>query len=130
MAKPTTVAEYLAAAPAKQRAALRKVRAQIKAAAPDATEGLAYGIAGFKHRGKPLIYYGYAKGHCALYGGAIGAHAALLAAYDVSKGTLRFQPERPLPARLVAKLVKARIAEIEGSPRSLLGRHDRRGPGG
>lgn len=119
MAKPTTVAEYLAAAPAKQRAALRKVRAQIKAAAPDATEGLAYGIAGFKHRGKPLIYYGYAKEHCALYGGAIGSHADELAAYDVSKGTLRFQPERPPPARLVAKLVKSRIAEIEAtSPRN------------
>ena len=110
--KPTTPDAYLRQAPADKRAALQKVRAAIKAAAPDAVEKLAYGLVGFKHAGKALIYYGYAKEHCALYG-PIGAAIADLKGYDVTKGTLRFSASKPLPDRLVAKIVKARIAEIE-----------------
>lgn len=63
---------------------------------------------GFKHNGKPLVYFGYAKAHCALYG--IDTHGAELKAYDLSKGTIRFPADKPLPDRLVAKIVKARIA--------------------
>ena len=114
--KPRTVAQYLAAAPTDKRAALTKVRKTVKGAAPNATEGISYGIAGYKYKGRPLLYFGYAKVHCALYGGigsVIDAHAAELKAYDVSKGTIRFTADRPLPDRLVAKLVKARIAEID-----------------
>ena len=112
-----TVDEYLAAAPKDKRAALLKLRKTIKAAAPKATESMSYGIAAFKHSsGKPLIYFGYWKDHCALYGtgrAVIEAHAAELKAYDLSKGTIRFAADKPLPGRLVTKIVKARIAEIE-----------------
>lgn len=108
-----TVTDYLAAAPKDKRAALMKVRRTIKAAAPKAIESISYGIVGFKHKGKPVVYYGYGKDHCALYGGAIGAHAAALKAYDLSKGTVRFPADKPLPDRLVTKIVKARVAEIE-----------------
>jgi uncharacterized protein YdhG (YjbR/CyaY superfamily) len=114
--RPKTVAEYLAAAPKDKRAALMKVRRTIKAAAPKAVEGLAYGLVGFKHRGKPLLYYGYAKGHCALYGGLggyIDANPADLKGYEVSKGTIRFSADKPLPSRLVTKIVKARVADID-----------------
>ncbi len=106
-----TVDEYLAAAPKDKRAALMKLRKTIRAAAPKATEGIGYGIVGFKHNGKPLVYVGYAKDHCALYG--LDTHAAELKPYDVSKGTIRFPADKPLPDRLVTKMVKARIAEIE-----------------
>jgi len=115
--RPKTVAAYLAGAPADKRDALMNVRRTIKAAAPGAVEGLAYGLVGFKHRSKPLLYYGYAKDHCALYGGGIAgyvaAHPAEFKAYEVSKGTVRFSAEKPLPDRLVAKIVRARVAEIE-----------------
>jgi uncharacterized protein YdhG (YjbR/CyaY superfamily) len=107
-----TVDDYLAAAPKDKRVALMNLRRTIKAAAPKATEGIGYGIAGFKYRGKPLIYFGYAKTHVALYGG-FDANAPELKAYDLSKGTIRFTPDRPLPARIVTKIVKTRIAEIE-----------------
>lgn len=86
------------------------------AAAPKATEGISYGVVGFKHNGKALVYFGYAKAHCALYGGGssfIDAHASDLQAYDLSKGTIRFHADKPLPDRLVTKLVKTRVAEIE-----------------
>ena len=73
---------------------------------------------GYKHEGQRLVYFGYWKDHCALYGfssGFIDAHAAELKAYDLDKGTLRFTAGRPLPDRLVTKIVKGRLAEIERS---------------
>jgi len=112
MAKPKTVAEYLAAAPDDQRAALAKVRRAIKATAPKASEGVYYGLAGFKYKGKPLLYFGYAKDHCALYG-AVSLGGADAKKFDLDKGTLRFTTTKPVSDRLVAKIVKARIAEID-----------------
>jgi uncharacterized protein YdhG (YjbR/CyaY superfamily) len=112
-----TVAGYFAGAPADKRAALVKIRKTIKVTAPRATESISYGIVAFKHNGKPLIYLGYAKDHCAIYGSTghfVAANAADLSGYDVSKGTIRFPAMKPLPSRLVAKLIKARIAEIDG----------------
>ena len=116
--KPKTVAEYLAAAPADKRRALMSLRKTIRAAAPKAVEVLSYGLVGFKYNGKALVYLGYAKSHCALYGGTgrfVATHASELKAYDLSKGTIRFQPTKPLPARLVTRMVKARVAEIDGT---------------
>jgi uncharacterized protein YdhG (YjbR/CyaY superfamily) len=112
----TTVHDYLAAAPKDKRAALMKVRRAIKAAAPKATEGMSYGLLGFKHNGTPLVYIGYAKAHCALYGSTgrfVKEHAAELKAYDLSTGTIRFPADKPLPDRLVMKMVRARVTEID-----------------
>ena len=111
--RPADINEYLAALPDYQRSALEKLRRTIRAAAPDAVESIAYRLPTFKHQGRPLIYFGAARNHCAIYGPAVDAFRDELAAYDTSKGTIRFQPARPLPAALVKKLVRARIAEIE-----------------
>ncbi len=108
-----TVDAYVAAAPKPTRAALIKLRATIKAAAPRATESISYGMAGFKHNGESLMHFAFWKDHVALYGN-FDAHAAELQVYDQSgKGTFRFPADKPLPYRLVTKIVKARIAEIE-----------------
>jgi len=104
---------YLGALPEEQRAALEKLRATIRAAAPDAAESISYGMPTFKYKGRPLIYFGAAKKHCALYGMHMEAHREELQRYDTSKGTIRFPSGKPLPAALVKKLVKARMAEIE-----------------
>ncbi len=112
-ARATTVADYLAAAPMSQRAALNKLRSTIKAAAPKATESISYGMAGFKHNGESLMHFAYWRDHVALYGN-FDAHAAELKAYDQSgRGTYRFPVDKPLPYRLVTKLIKSRVAEIE-----------------
>lgn len=113
---PKTVDAYLAAAPKEQRAALEKLRMTIKAAAPKATEGLSYGIVGYKLNGKYLVYFGSWKNHIALYGSGgrfIDAHAAELGPYVQSKGTIQFPADRPLPYALVTKIVKARLAELK-----------------
>ena len=110
MAKPTTIDAYLASLPVDQRVALQRLRAQIRAAAPDATEYIGYGLAGFKLEGHPLLYFGAATHHCALYG-ALNAErfADKLEGFKRSKGTIQFTPDRPIPAAVVKALVKARI---------------------
>jgi uncharacterized protein YdhG (YjbR/CyaY superfamily) len=105
---------YLAALPKDQRSALEKLRKTIKTAAPDAAESISYAIPTFKHKGKPLIHFGAAKNHCAIYGAAVAeSDRDELTGYETSKGTIRFSPNKPLPAALVKKIVRARMAEIE-----------------
>jgi len=115
--KPTTIDEYLSGVTADQRAALEKVRKAVRAAAPKAEEGISYGLAAFRLDGKPLVAFGASASHCAFYpmsSTTVAAHADDLAGYETSKGTIRFPADRPLPAALVRKLVKARIAENAG----------------
>ena len=112
-ASPRTIDEYLAPLSKDKRAALEKLRAAIKSAAPDAEECISYQIPTFRLDGKMLVSFAAATNHCALYPGAlpIEAHQEELARYDTSKGTIRFSPEKPLPATLVRKLVKTGIAQ-------------------
>ena len=109
----TTIDEYLAPLAPGQRAALEKLRRDIRAAAPGAEECISYQIPAFRLGGKLLVAFGAAAKHCAFYPGAhpIEALAANLAAYDTSKGTIRFPEDEPLPASLVRKIVRKRIAE-------------------
>jgi len=114
-AKPATVDEYLAPLSAEKRAALEKLRRAIKAAAPNAEECIAYNIPTYRLDGKMLLSFGAAANHCALYAGAhpIKALEAELNGFETSKGTIRFQPDRPLSDTLVRKIVRTRIAERE-----------------
>ena len=110
--KPLTHADYLSTVDAVKRAALQKLRKDIRAAAPKAEECISYGLPGFRLNGKVLMHYGAAKTHCAFYPGAtIALLAKELKGYDTSKGTIRFAADEPLPATLVRKIVKARIAK-------------------
>ena len=113
MPKPTSVDAYFAGLTSDKRAALEKLRRAIKAAAPRAEECISYQLPAFRLDGKVLVWFGAAKSHCAFYPGAapIARHAAELEGYDTSKGTIRFAPDDPLPASLVKKLVRSRIAE-------------------
>ena len=113
--KPTNIDGYLSTVPDGARATLEQLRRTIKAVAPDAVESISYGLPTFKYQGRPLIYFGAWKNHCALYGLSADAHQDELAAYDTSKGTIRFPPGEPLPEALVKTLVSERIAEIEAA---------------
>jgi uncharacterized protein YdhG (YjbR/CyaY superfamily) len=112
-AKPQTIDEYLAPLSSENRAALEKLRRAIKSAAPKAEECISYEIPAFRLGGRLLVAFGAATTHCAFYPGAhpVAAHKDELKAYHTSKGTIRFPPDRPLPATLVRRLVKTRIAE-------------------
>jgi uncharacterized protein YdhG (YjbR/CyaY superfamily) len=112
ISKPKTIDEYLTAVSADKRAALEKLRKAIRAAAPKAEECISYGLAAFRLNGKFLVALGAAANHCAFYlGSTVQPHKNALKQYDTSKGTIRFQASKPLPAALVRKLVRARIAQ-------------------
>ena len=110
---PQDIDAYLDALPDDQRQALQCIREAIQAAAPDAEEAFVYGVPGFKLHGKSLVCYAGFKHHCGFYPlspSVIRAHATQLKKYEISKGTIRFQTDKPLPSSLLKKLVKARLA--------------------
>jgi uncharacterized protein YdhG (YjbR/CyaY superfamily) len=99
--QPTDIDGYLTTVPDDARATLQELRRTIMATAPGAVESISYGLPAFKYQGRPLVYFGAAKNHCALYG--------------TSEGTIRFSPGEPLPEALVKTLVSARITDIEAA---------------
>jgi uncharacterized protein YdhG (YjbR/CyaY superfamily) len=111
---PKDVDEYLAGVPEPARTTLSKVRASIRKAAPaEATEAISYGMPTFRYQGALLGYAAFKK-HCSFFPMSLGVMAELkqdLAPYDVAKGTIHFPLDKPIPAALVKKLVKARVAE-------------------
>jgi len=111
--KPRTIDEYVTALSTDKRAALEKLRKTIRSAAPKAEECISYQIPAYRQNGM-LVGFAAAANHCSFYPMSSSLVMALkkeLKAYDTSKGTIRFQPDNPLPASLVRKIVKARIAE-------------------
>jgi uncharacterized protein YdhG (YjbR/CyaY superfamily) len=104
-----SVDEYIAAQPAEAQPRLRELRAIFRAAVPDATEVISYGLPTYKFQGG-FVYFGAAKRHVAIYGSAMDALAEELRDYDASKGTLRFPLNQPIPEELVHKLVVATVA--------------------
>jgi uncharacterized protein YdhG (YjbR/CyaY superfamily) len=115
--RPQTIDDILTNATPDQRAALEKLRRTIQATAPGAEECISYGLAAFRLNGRALVAFGATANHCAFYpmsGTLVEAHRAELARFETSKGTIRFQPDAPLPTAIVRKLVKARMAENAG----------------
>jgi uncharacterized protein YdhG (YjbR/CyaY superfamily) len=120
--RPKTVDEYLARVQPRFRAALEKLRKQIRAAVPEATEGLAWGMPSFRLR-VWLVGYAAFKDHCSFFpmsANVVRKRARLLKGFKTTKGSIHFTPEKPLPASLVKTLVNARVAEVTA------GRTDRR----
>jgi uncharacterized protein YdhG (YjbR/CyaY superfamily) len=112
--KPRTIDEYLTQVQVDQRAALEKLRQAIHAVVPKAEECISYGIPALRLNGRLLVFFGAWANHCAFYPGSSATLKNFrnkLRDFQASKGTIRFSARKPLPAALVKKLVKARIAE-------------------
>lgn len=107
---------YLTAVPEPARTTLNKVRAAIRSIVPaEATERISYGIPMFKHKGV-LMGFGAFPDHCSLFvtsPSVIEVFQNELKGHYTSKGTIHFPVDKPLPAALIKKLVKARLAENE-----------------
>ncbi len=116
---PKNVDEYLAGVPEPARSTLNKIRAAIRSAVPpEATEAISYGMPVFKYKGV-LVWFAAFSNHCSLFPTAavIEAFKNELKGFSTSKGTIHFPTDKPLPAALVKKLVKARVAQIERKKR-------------
>jgi uncharacterized protein YdhG (YjbR/CyaY superfamily) len=120
--QPTSqVRAYLEALPGDAREHIQQLRDAIRAAAPGAVESFGYGMPAFALGGKNFVWYGAWKHHSSLYPVSETTRQALAAeleGYETSgKGTIRFRLDEPLPAALVQRLVKARIAELRKAPK-------------
>ena len=107
-----TVDEYLAGFPPSTKKMMQELRTAIKQAAPEAEEVISYNMPAYKLKGVLVYFAGY-KGHIGFYPlpSAIEAFKKELAAYEQSKGTVRFPLDEPLPVKIVTKLVKFRVKE-------------------
>lgn len=92
---------------------LKKLRSVVNKAAPEAIEGLSYGMPGYKTNGKPLIYFAAYKDHIGLYATPKG-HAVFvkeLAKYKQGKGSVQFPLDEPMPYELIERIVTLRVKQ-------------------
>ncbi len=115
------VEAYLARVPEPARTTLEKMRTMIRAAAPkEATEAISYGIPSFHYKGA-LVWYAAFKKHCSFFPmdlGLLTEFAEELEGYKTSKGTIQFAEDKPLPKKLVTRIVKARVTLNEVTARN------------
>jgi uncharacterized protein YdhG (YjbR/CyaY superfamily) len=109
---PERIDEYIAQFPEAVQRVLEKVRATIKAAAPEAQEAMKYRLPTFNLNGN-LVHFGAFKAHIGLYPtpSAIVKFKDELAGYEQSKGAVQFPIDKPMPLKLIRKIVKFRVAE-------------------
>ncbi|MEP7323864.1 MAG: DUF1801 domain-containing protein, partial [Saprospiraceae bacterium] len=109
--KPTTIDEYIAAFPVETQFVLEQIRKTIKKAAPLAEEKISYGIAAFNFQNSNFIYFAGYKNHIGLYPAPLGIESFKkeIANYLHSKSTLQFPLDKPMPLRLITKIVKFRV---------------------
>jgi len=111
------VTDYVASLDGHDREAVQHVYDRARALVPGAEEGVGYGMAALRYRGKALIAVQAAKGHLGLYPfspEAVAAVASDLAGFSLSKGTIRFSADRPVPDDVLDRLILTRREQIDG----------------
>lgn len=114
----TQIDAYLAKLPAPQRQALEELRALLHTLVPDAEEAIKTRVPALRYKGKTVVGFGAAATHLALYvmfGDALRVFTSELAGFDATRRVIRFAPERPLPAALIRRIVRFRLAEIDAA---------------
>ena len=110
--KPTTVTEYINAAPKEARQKLREMRATVRAAAPGAAEGLKWSMPAYSYR-RILVTFAAFKHHIGFYPTppAVKAFAKQLSGYKTASGSIQFPLDKPLPLDLIRKITAFRVRE-------------------
>ena len=110
--KPTTVTEYINAAPKEARQKLRDMRATVRAAAPGAAEGLKWSMPAYSYR-RILVTFALFKHHIGFYPTppAVKAFAKQLSGYKTATGSIQFPLDKPLPLDLIRKITAFRVRE-------------------
>jgi uncharacterized protein YdhG (YjbR/CyaY superfamily) len=109
--------EYLATVPDPQKAEFERIRQLVRSTVPDAEEATSYGMPAFKYKKRPLLGFRASKNHLSVFPfspQAIDAARDALAGFDLSKGTVRFTPDKPIPEPALEQLLRHRLLEIEG----------------
>jgi uncharacterized protein YdhG (YjbR/CyaY superfamily) len=109
--------DYLASVPEPQKAELERIRKFVHGLVPEAEEATSYGMPAFKYRGRPLLGFRVSKSHLSVFPfspAAVDSAREALEGFDLSKGTVRFTADTPLPDAALEQLVRNRLREIEG----------------
>jgi uncharacterized protein YdhG (YjbR/CyaY superfamily) len=108
-----TIDDYIAGCPPDVQELLQHVRNTIKAAAPEATETMSYGLPTFDLGGRHLVHFAAFKNHIGLYPTPSGIEAfeEELRPYKSGRGSVQFPLDRPLPLDLIARIVEFRVLE-------------------
>ena len=112
--------EYLATVPDPQRAELERIRQVVRRTVPDAEEATSYGMPAFKYKKRPVLGFRVSKNHLSVFPfspEAVDAARGALAGFDLSKGTVRFTADTPIPETALEQLLHQRLREIEGGQR-------------
>jgi uncharacterized protein YdhG (YjbR/CyaY superfamily) len=108
--------EYLATVPEPQRRELRRIRQFVRRIVPEAEESTSYGMPAFKYKQRPLLGFRAGKKHLSVFPfspEAVEAASDALAGFELSKGTVRFTPDKPIPEPALEALVRHRLLEID-----------------
>jgi uncharacterized protein YdhG (YjbR/CyaY superfamily) len=108
--------EYLAGVPEPEKSELERIRRFVHSTVPEAEEATSYGMPAFKYNQRPLLGFKASKNHLSVFPfspEAVDAAREALAAFDVSKGTVRFTVEQPLPDAALELLLRHRLRELE-----------------
>ena len=108
--------EYLSSVDPPRRAALERIRRLVKALVPEVEEGRSYAMPAMKYRGKPLVGFIAARNHLSLFPFSpqvIDVMRPRLGGFDLTKGTIQFSVENPLPDDVVEDIARHRITEID-----------------
>jgi uncharacterized protein YdhG (YjbR/CyaY superfamily) len=111
-----TIDDFLTGLSSDRRAAFERVRLLAESEAPDAEQGKSYGMPALRYRGRPLVGFAEAKDHLSLFPfspAVIDQLRTRLGGYSLSKGTIRFSADHPLPDEVVLDVVRLRKAEID-----------------
>lgn len=112
---------YIASQPEAVQKILRRVRSTIRKAIPAAEETISYKIPAYKLHGRIVLYFAAWKRHYSIYpaiGGLASAFRNELAAYEVTKGTIRFPFSQPIPVKLIGAIARFRAKEVAAREKS------------
>ena len=113
----SVVDEYLATLPESERAEFERLREVVRRTVPEVEEARSYGMPAFKHKGRPLLGFRASKNHLSVFPfspAALDAARGSLTGFDLSKGTVRFTVEHPIPDTALEALLRFRLHELEG----------------
>jgi len=111
--KPANINAYIAASPKDVQKILEQVRLAVRKAAPGAEETISYGIPAFRYKGRVIIYFAGYKNHIGFYATPAGhiAFAKELSKYKQGRGSVQFPLDKPMPLKLIARMVKFRVQQ-------------------
>ncbi|HSW79963.1 MAG TPA: DUF1801 domain-containing protein [Candidatus Saccharimonadales bacterium] len=117
----TVIDTYLKTISEADAAELERIRDIVHEVVPEATEVITYGMPGFKYKGKYLVAFNSFKDHLSIFPGAkpTAVLSDKLGEYKLSKGTIQFTLEKPLPDSLIKEMIDVRVAEIDSKLQSV-----------